>query len=89
MEITFDQAKNERNITDRGLAFTMVQELDWSSATISEDLRKNYGERRYIAIGLIEERVYVVIFTPREGRFHVISLRKANKREVKRYEQES
>ena len=33
----------------------------------------------------IESRLYVLVYTPREGRAHVISLRKANKREVRRH----
>lgn len=53
MEISFDPAKSERNVTDRGLPFTLVEQLDWSGAIIEEDVRKNYGERRYLALGLI------------------------------------
>ncbi|MHB9017553.1 MAG: BrnT family toxin [Burkholderiales bacterium] len=49
--ITFDPTKNERNVIDRGLPFTLVEQLDWSSALIVEDTRKNYGERRYRALG--------------------------------------
>ena len=89
MEISFDTAKNARNVADRGLPFTLVEQLDWSSAIIEEDVRKNYGERRYLALGLIENRLHAVVFTPRAGKVHVISLRKANQREVKDYEQKT
>ncbi len=89
MEISFDPAKNARNLADRCLPFTLVQQLDWSTATIEEDVRKNYGERRYLALGLIESRLHAVAFTPRAGKVHVISLRKANQREVKDYEQKT
>jgi uncharacterized DUF497 family protein len=60
--------------------------FEWDSALIVEDIRKDYGERRFQALGLIEGRLHVLVFTPRAGKTHVISLRKANKREVKRYE---
>ena len=87
MNISFDPAKNERNVADRGLPFTLVEQLDWSSAIVEEDVRKNYGERRYLALGLIDDRLHAVVFTPRADKVHVISLRKANPREVKDYEQ--
>ena len=54
-----------------------------------EDVRENYGERRYLVLGVIRERLHAMVFTPREGRVHVISLRKANQREVKQYAQET
>lgn len=85
MQITFDPAKSERNITERGLPFELVRGFDWSSAIIYEDTRKDYGERRYQAFGYIDERLFVVVFTPRAGKVHVISLRKANSREVKQH----
>ncbi len=88
MDITFDPAKNERNVAERGLPFSLVDRLDWSSALISEDVRKEYGERRFRVLGLIEGRLHAVVFTPRADKVHVISLRKANSREVRLYEQE-
>ena len=89
MEISFDPAKSERNVTDRGLPFTLVEHMEWSGAVIKEDVRKNYGERRYLALGMIGGRLHAVVFTPRADKVHVISLRKANQREVKNYEQET
>ena len=81
-----DPDKEDRNIAERGLSFDRIENLDWTTALIWEDTRKNYGERRYCVLGHIEERLHSVVFTPREGKPRVISLRKANKREVKRYE---
>ena len=54
---------------------------------IEVDDRKDYGEQRYRVLGFIGDRLYAVVFSPRAGKVHVISLRKANKREVKQYEQ--
>ena len=85
MEISFDPDKSKRNEAERNLPFTLVEQLDWSNAIIEEDLRKDYGERRYLVLGLILDRLHAVVFTPRAGKAHVISLRKANRREVKRY----
>lgn len=85
MEITYDPAKNAANVALRGLSFDQVAELDWSSAVILEDTRMAYGERRYRVFGYIGERLYAVVFTPRRTAVHVISFRKANRREVNRY----
>jgi uncharacterized DUF497 family protein len=89
INLSYDQAKNERNILLRGLDFNLVKGFNWFLATIFEDTRKNYGENRFVAIGSIDGRIYVVIFTPRGNKIHVISLRKANKREVKKYEEKN
>lgn len=86
MKVTFDPAKNSRNIKERGLPFELVEAFEWATALIVEDLRQDYGERRFQALGLIEARLCMVVFTPRAGAVHVISLRKANERESKRYE---
>ena len=89
INLSYNQAKNESNILLRGLDFNLVKDFNWFLATIFEDTRKNYGENRFVAIGSIDERIYVVIFTPRGNKIHVISLRKANKREVKKYEEKN
>lgn len=85
VEITYDPAKNALNIERRNLPFNRIVELDWSSAVIVEDTRKTYGEPRYRVFGYIGERLYAAVFTPRGTAVHVISFRKANSREVKRY----
>ena len=82
---TFDPAKSARNVTERGLAFDLAEEFDWSTALIAEDTRMAYPERRYQALGLIEEHLHMLVFTPRDGAVHVISLRRANQRERTRY----
>ena len=86
-DISFDPAKSHRNEAERGLPFTLVLDLDWSSALIKEDTRREYGERRLQVLGLIHGRLHAVVFTPRHDKVHVISLRKANHREVKHHEQ--
>ena len=72
MQLSFDPVKNERNVQERGLAFTLVSEFDWVTAVIDEDTRKNYGERRFRALGCIGERLHALVFTPRVGKVHII-----------------
>lgn len=85
MAISYDPAKNERNIADRGISFEQAVDFEWASALVAEDLREDYGERRFQAIGFIGSRLHVLVFTPRADSVHVISLRKANRREVEKY----
>jgi uncharacterized DUF497 family protein len=84
--ISFDPAKNERNIAARGISFERAAAFEWDKALIVEDRRRVYGERRFQALGVIDGRLHVLVFTSRAGKTHVISLRKANRREVRRYE---
>lgn len=86
MSISFDLAKSEENVLVRGISFEFAARFEWVGALIVEDIRKDYGERRFQALGLIENRLHMMVFTPRANKVHVISLRRANKREVKRYE---
>jgi uncharacterized DUF497 family protein len=86
MDISFDLAKSEKNVLVRGISLELAARFEWVGALIVEDLRKDYGERRFQALGLIENRLHMMVFTPRANKVHVISLRKANKREVKQYE---
>jgi len=87
MAISYDPAKNQSNIALRGLSFELVAELDWASALIVEDTRKEYGERRFIAIGFIKDQLYSVVYTPRSATRRIISFRKASSREVVKYGQ--
>ncbi|MCS2609102.1 BrnT family toxin [Halomonas dongshanensis] len=86
MIIDFDPNKSARNAKDRGLPFSVVEQFDWEDALLAEDDRFAYPERRFVAPGRIGKRVHVVCFTPIEGGIRVISLRKANSREVRRYD---
>lgn len=85
-EFSYDPAKSERNLVERGLPFSLAAEFDWGHALIEEDQRHHYGERRYKALGMIDNRLFHIVFTPRKTQVHIISLRKANAREVKHYE---
>lgn len=87
MDISFDPAKDVRNVACRGLSFARAVDFDWAGALILEDTRRDYRERRFQALGLIEDRLHMLVFTPRADTVHIISLRKANDRERRRYEE--
>jgi len=82
---SYDPAKSERNITLRGLSFELVSEFEWETSLIAEDIRKDYAEKRYQALGLIGLNLHMLVFTLRAELIHVISLRRANQRERKKY----
>jgi uncharacterized protein len=85
-EITFDLAKSAANERKRGLPFSLAEsDFNWTTALVNEDTRKDYGERRFRALGLIGTRLHAMVYTPRPPAIHVISLRKANRREERRY----
>ncbi len=86
MKIEFDADKNAKNIRERGISFEITAEFDWETALVGRDRRKDYGEQRYKALGFIEDRLHVLVFTVREKGIRVISLRKANRREESEYE---
>lgn len=89
MRIEFDPAKNEVNIRNRGLSFGLAAEFDFETAMIVVDARRDYGEIRYRAVGWLGGRLHALVFTRAGDGIRVISFRKANQREVKRYEQET
>jgi len=89
VEISYDPAKNERNIAERGLSFERAAWFDFETSLIWIDSRKAYPEVRFSALGLLDGRVHSLVFAETDRGIRVISLRKANKREVKRYEQET
>ena len=89
MNITYDPNKNQRNIAERGLSFDEVMDLDWQQGIINIDDRKLYPEVRYVMTAPRQTtgRLHVVCFSQTADGIRVISFRKANKREIKDYEQ--
>ncbi len=85
MLLSYDPAKSERNETLRGLPFSLAEDFDWTTALIVEDTRQAYPEPRYQALGLLGEQLHMLVFTPRDATVHVISLRRANRRERTSY----
>lgn len=87
MEVSYDPAKNEWNIVERDLSFEQVAQFDFDTALFIEDTRRDYGETRWQALGFLDGRLHMLVFAETGAGIRVISFRKANKREVGRYEQ--
>jgi hypothetical protein len=89
MQYTFDLAKLAANVAKHGVWFAAADEFEWATAMVRVDSRKRYGEPRLVALDLIDERVHAMVFGLRDTSVRIISLRRANKREVRIYEDQS
>ncbi|GAA2877588.1 uncharacterized DUF497 family protein [Aminobacter niigataensis] len=87
IKLEWDQAKAETNEAKHGVSFERARAFEFDTALIVEDDRADYGETRLVAIGLIGSRVHVIVYTERGDTCRVISLRKANRREIDIYVQ--
>jgi len=88
MKFEWDKRKNQANIEKHGLDFADAHKVFESPMLVKIDDRKDYGEDRWIGIGLMDTRVVVIVFTePIKNAIRVISFRKATTGERKRYEQ--
>lgn len=83
--LTWDEAKRRKNLDKHDIDSPAADGFGWSRAVIFEDTRFDYGEMRKVAYGFIGDRLHVLVFTPRGEDVHVISIRKANEREKRRY----
>ena len=85
MALTFDPAKRTATLEKRGLDFADADQVIDGLVFEFVDDRANYGEERISTVGLLGERMIVVIWTARGDDRHIISMRKANDREYRRY----
>ncbi|MDZ4738372.1 MAG: BrnT family toxin [Alphaproteobacteria bacterium] len=85
IEFEWNETKSRTCHTKRGFAYAVRVFLD-PDRLIEPDDRFEYGEPRLRVLGRIEGLIFVVVYTPRGKRFRLISARKANQREVRRYE---
>lgn len=85
MRIEFDVAKDVENLAKHGVSLAAAAELDWDLLLCRPDTRRDYGELREIGFAPIGARVHCVVFVQRGHGFRIISLRRANSREVTNY----
>ncbi len=86
MRFEWDETKSAENIRTRGLDFQdAIPAFFDSDRKIWEDDRKDYGELRYNMLAESSGRIFSVTFTIRNGVTRIISFRKANKRETRKY----
>jgi uncharacterized protein len=86
---TWDEAKRRRNLAKHGVDLAIAERFDFGTAVIREDDSEAYGERREIAIGWIDDALYVYVYTLRGEEDLAISLRKAGRKDWHIYGKES
>lgn len=87
MEFEWDEVKRRANYAKHGLDFRDAEKIFQGITLTAEDHRQDYGETRYISLGLLGDMVVVVVYTERSEKTRIISMRKANQREKKAYEE--
>lgn len=85
MAITFDPTQRAITLKDRELDFADAEAVFAGRLVENVDERFDYGEERRITVGYLRERMVVVVWTWRGDDRHIISMRKANGKEQKRY----
>jgi len=86
MLFEWDERKAAQNLAKHGVRFEHAARIFSDAPRVdAEDTRRDYREKRRSAIGLIEGRIYVVVYTVRGETVRLISARMANARERRRY----
>jgi uncharacterized DUF497 family protein len=89
MQVVCDPDKNAENRRKHGISLPEAARMDWDAALVWQDTRRDYGETRMVALGAIGDRLYCAVYVDRGTDRRIVSLRKANRREFDRYEQET
>jgi uncharacterized DUF497 family protein len=87
VQYEFDPHKDQLNLQKHGVRLALASELEWDAALLWIDDRRDYGETRILALAPRTAILYCVAFVDRGDVRRVISLRRANRREVRRYVQ--
>jgi uncharacterized DUF497 family protein len=83
VKITYDPAKRDRTLENRGLDFADAAEVFAGNYTSAPADRRNYGEPRFISAGYLHGRMVVIVWTPRGSARHIISMRFCHAKEEK------
>ena len=87
MEYEWDEAKNRKNLAKHGLSFEDAERVFSGPCVTFEDHRFDYGEKRFVTLGLLAGRLVVIAHSPRNEGMRLISMRKGNQREQKTYQE--
>jgi uncharacterized DUF497 family protein len=83
----WDPAKREANLRKHGIDFARAVRIFEAPVLERQDRRRDYGEPRFVALGVVEEVLLSVVYTPRESVLRIISARKAHRHEKAAYRQ--
>jgi uncharacterized protein len=86
IDISYDEAKRLKTLSERGLDFRDASAIFASFHLTRADDRFDYGEMRFITVGVLGETVVVMVWTERDGNRRIISMRKADRDERRDYD---
>lgn len=86
MDIEWDEQKRQKTLNERGLDFADLESVNWEEAVTIMDTRQPYPEDRFITFASVKDRLCVFAWCYRGEAIRVFSLRKANQRELLKYE---
>jgi uncharacterized DUF497 family protein len=84
--ISYDPDKRTKTLEERGLDFEDASVVFCGTTHTLEDDRRDYGETRLITFGHLNDRMVVLVWTPRDGGRRIISMRRANDDEIERFQ---
>jgi uncharacterized DUF497 family protein len=82
----WDEKKRSINLRDHGVDFLYAAVIFEALTLRDVDDRQDYGETRYLALGIVGEDIFAVVYTLRGENIRLISARKARKKEYERYQ---
>lgn len=85
MDFTFDPVKDRANREKHGLSLEFGKQIFTNAVTTLMDTRFDYGEDRFVSFGYSGDDLYVCVYVVREDTIRLISVRRANDRETRRY----
>lgn len=89
-DFEWDDQKAAQNLAGHGISFEAARlAFDDAFAVVREDRRQNYGEERFVLLGMVQERLLAVSYTMRGERVRLISARFAEPQERRRYHEEN
>lgn len=84
-DITFDPLKDAINRLQHGVSLDLAREIAWNEIALRVDDRHDYGEVREVGYMPLRGHTFCVVLTRRNSALRIISLRRANKREVRQH----
>jgi len=81
MRFSWHESKRQTTLKKRGLDFAHAEQIFLGPTFTFEDDRRDYGEQRWVTLGLLREKVVVIVHTETEDEIRVISMREADKDE--------
>lgn len=85
MKFTWDETKRKRNLQRHQLDFADAEKVFSGPLHIFEDIREDYGEERWVALGMLHVLIVIIVHTETETEIRIISMRKATRHEQELY----